>query len=495
MPNLAVVAVTFNFLMVFAIGASVGSFLNVCAYRIPYERSFLWPGSRCGSCYQPVRWYDNLPLLSYWLLRGRCRTCGARFSVRYFLVELGTALAFAGLYYLEIYRNVLGIHFLGLPNIRWEIEHGVPSLTVWSVFAHHATLMSFLIAASLCDLDHLEIPLGITVAGTIVGLIGSAFFPWPFPNGAATVPNPIPAFPMMIGANPQAPSPGLYAWPVWFPFPKGFPAGSWQLGLLTGLAGAAAGNVVLRMVRFLFGLGRGIEGLGIGDSDLMMMAGSFVGWQVILVAFAAGVFPALVFGILQAVLRGKQAMPFGPSLAVGVMVALLWWYWIAPRAWLLLSDPFMLAFFGIVCPVMFVVIAFGLRIFRGPGPPDDFNDPGKCTRWLIPSTSITAWRTCGASRRRSSASATRPSSPAIPTESARRARLCFRASAPSATPSPACTKSAWRRRCWTICGAARRSSAFASVCRCCSRPTTRTAPGRGSTSSPARWCASATCRG
>src|SRR5579872_4961937 len=105
MPDLEILGPALNFLTVFAVGAAVGSFLNVCVYRIPYERSFLWPGSRCGSCLQPIRWYDNLPLLSYWILRGRCRSCGARFSIRYFFVELLTALAFAGLYYLEVYRN------------------------------------------------------------------------------------------------------------------------------------------------------------------------------------------------------------------------------------------------------------------------------------------------------------------------------------------------------------------------------------------------------
>jgi leader peptidase (prepilin peptidase) / N-methyltransferase len=380
MQNLAVVGLTLTHLVVFAIGASVGSFLNVCAYRIPYERSFLWPGSHCGSCYKPVRWFDNLPLLSYWLLRGRCRTCGARFSIRYFFVELFTGLAFLGLYYLEIDRNVLGIHFLNLPHIRWEIDRGMPSRIVWAVFLHHAVLMSFLIAASLCDLDHLEIPLGITVAGTIVGLICSACFPWPFPDDRTRPPMPVPAGMGMIGANPEAPIPGLYAWPAWYPFPNGCPAGSWQLGLVTGLAGAAAGNVVLRAVRFLFGVGRGIEGLGIGDADLMMMAGSFVGWQVILVAFAAGVFPALLVGVVQVISRGKQAMPFGPSLAIGVMVTVLCWHWIAPRAWLLLSDSFMLTFFGVACPVLFVAVAFLLRIVRGPGPPDEPPDESKGSR-------------------------------------------------------------------------------------------------------------------
>ena len=66
---------------VFVIGAIVGSFLNVCVARLPFEKSILWPGSRCGRCFQPIRCYDNIPLLGYWLLRGRCRTCGQPFSV------------------------------------------------------------------------------------------------------------------------------------------------------------------------------------------------------------------------------------------------------------------------------------------------------------------------------------------------------------------------------------------------------------------------------
>src|SRR5207244_12084750 len=95
--------------VVFVLGTIVGSFLNVCIYRIPLEKSILWPGSRCGSCLQPVRWYDNIPLLSYLLLRGRCRTCHSAFSARYFLIELLTGLCFVGLFYLEIVDNVFGI--------------------------------------------------------------------------------------------------------------------------------------------------------------------------------------------------------------------------------------------------------------------------------------------------------------------------------------------------------------------------------------------------
>lgn len=373
MLDLAVVGPALNFLTVFAVGACVGSFLNVCVYRIPYERSFLWPGSRCGKCLQPIRWYDNLPLVSYWVLRGRCRFCDSRFSVRYFLVELMTALAFVGLYYVEVYRNVLGIPWLGHRPERWNVLNGMPSLRTWTLFYYHAALLSFLIAASLCDIDYLEIPLGITVSGTIVGLIGAALFPWPFPNASVGM-SPVPVGGIV---PPRPPEPGLYAWPVWYPLSDWCPPGSWQVGLLTGLAGAAAGNVVLRVVRFVFGLGRGIEGLGIGDADLMMMAGSFVGWQVILVAFGAGVFPALLFGVVQIASRGKQVMPFGPSLAAGVMVALLCWPWIAPRAWLLLSDTWMLGFLGIVAPTLLLATAYVLRITRGVEPPDDNDDAGK----------------------------------------------------------------------------------------------------------------------
>src|SRR5581483_12454833 len=93
--------------LVFIIGTVVGSGINVCVVRLPYEKSLVWPGSHCGRCFQPVRWYDNVPLISYLALRGRCRSCGAPFSMRYFLVELLTGCLFVGLFYLEVVHNVL----------------------------------------------------------------------------------------------------------------------------------------------------------------------------------------------------------------------------------------------------------------------------------------------------------------------------------------------------------------------------------------------------
>ncbi|MEN6617618.1 MAG: prepilin peptidase, partial [Syntrophorhabdus sp.] len=73
---------------VFIFGAVVGSFLNVCVYRLPRKKSIVSPPSSCPACEKPIRFYDNIPLVSYVILRGKCRDCGVRFSIRYFMVEL-----------------------------------------------------------------------------------------------------------------------------------------------------------------------------------------------------------------------------------------------------------------------------------------------------------------------------------------------------------------------------------------------------------------------
>src|SRR5438552_14611615 len=93
-------------LFVLLYGLVVGSFLNVLIARLPFEKSIVWPGSRCFTCLQPLRLLDNLPLIGYLRLRGKCRHCGAKFSSRYLWVELFTGLAFVGLYVAEILLNV-----------------------------------------------------------------------------------------------------------------------------------------------------------------------------------------------------------------------------------------------------------------------------------------------------------------------------------------------------------------------------------------------------
>jgi leader peptidase (prepilin peptidase)/N-methyltransferase len=354
----------FCLVFVLVIGAAIGSFLNVCIYRLPLEKSLLWPESRCGNCLRPIRWYDNIPLVSYWLLRGRCRDCKTPFSVRYFFVELGTALAFAGLFYLEVRRNVLAIPFIDKHQADFDQGNLAAVWPMGVLFAYHATLLSFLIVASLVDIDHMEIPLPITITGMVFGVVGSLFVAWPFPNDA---PVPLAAVPQNGDlANVLFP-PGIFAWPVWHPsqLPPWLPQGSWQLGLATSVAGVVAGMVVLRAVRFLFGVARGVEGLGIGDADLMMMAGSFIGWQPVLLAFFVSVIPGLFFGLLHLFLRGNQALPFGPSLALGVVITLLGWQVIGEHFRPVFFIPAVLGFMAVAGAVLLLVMSFALRILGG----------------------------------------------------------------------------------------------------------------------------------
>jgi leader peptidase (prepilin peptidase)/N-methyltransferase len=352
----------FFLLFAFLVGAAVGSFLNVAVGRLPYEKSLLWPASRCTTCFQPIWGRDNIPLVSYWLRRGRCRACGARFSVRYFLVELFTGLSFAGLLYLVVFLNVRQLRFL---DNFWGFTIWIPPPSALPLFIHHATLFSFLLVAAQCDLDDMEIPLPLTVTGTLVGLVFATLMPWPYPETSHPAVNMIPG---LLGEKIAFPPlSGVYPWPVWFPLPDWLaPPGSWRLGLATGLAGALAGMVMLRGVRFLFGVGRGVEGMGVGDADLMMMAGAFVGWQPVVVAFFVSVFPALLFGVVQLLRKGDQPLPFGPALAAGVLVTLLGWPYLGPRIQYVFFDPPFLGGLVGAGAIILLVTAFLLRLLRGP---------------------------------------------------------------------------------------------------------------------------------
>ncbi|NPA49576.1 MAG: prepilin peptidase [Thermodesulfobacteria bacterium] len=131
-------------------GAVVGSFLNVCAYRLPREESIVFPGSRCPKCQAPIRWYDNIPILSYLLLRGRCRHCKAPISWRYPLVELFTAFLSVAVY------------------LRFGLS---------PVYLAFFAFTCALLVASLIDLDFQIIPDEISLPGILVGLAFSPFNP------------------------------------------------------------------------------------------------------------------------------------------------------------------------------------------------------------------------------------------------------------------------------------------------------------------------------
>jgi leader peptidase (prepilin peptidase)/N-methyltransferase len=131
-------------LLAFIFGAVVGSFLNVCIARIPNGESIVHPGSRCPNCKAPIPFYFNLPLLSYWVLRGRCRSCGERISPRYFVVEL----LMAGLSLALFYRFGFGF-----------------------VYFASFVLVAALVVISFIDLDVRVVPDVISLPGIVVGLL------------------------------------------------------------------------------------------------------------------------------------------------------------------------------------------------------------------------------------------------------------------------------------------------------------------------------------
>ena len=133
-----------------AFGLVVGSFLNVCIYRVPRRESVSWPGSHCTSCERLLSWFENIPLLSWLVLRGRCRTCRTPISVQYPLVEVVTAAVFVGAYLL----------------------YGPTPLMVVRIAFACALIVLFMI-----DLEHQILPNPITIPGLAIGLACSMFLP------------------------------------------------------------------------------------------------------------------------------------------------------------------------------------------------------------------------------------------------------------------------------------------------------------------------------
>lgn len=140
-------------MLVFIFGSIIGSFLNVCIYRLPKLQSIVLPPSHCPGCGKNISWYDNIPLLSYIILMGKCRSCGGKIGYRYPLVELLTALLITALY------SVLGIN---------------------AKFFTYSILTCGLIVATFVDFDIQEIPDEISLGGLAVGLIFAFAFPYIF---------------------------------------------------------------------------------------------------------------------------------------------------------------------------------------------------------------------------------------------------------------------------------------------------------------------------
>jgi leader peptidase (prepilin peptidase)/N-methyltransferase len=268
-----------SILVAFLLGLLIGSFLNVCIYRWPREESVVQPRSRCPRCLAPIAWYDNVPLLSYLLLRGRCRGCGAPISIRYPIVELLTAVFYA----------VVAARF-GLDPFAFKV----------------ALFGSMMLVLFFTDLAEFILPDEITLGGILLGLALSVFVP--VDSGPATL-----AFVLTDTAAPR--------WAV-------------------SLADAASSALILGGFLLLVGEAyyrlRKIEGLGLGDVKMVAMMAAFWGISETVLILVLSSLVGAVSGILIVVIGRKQwhyALPFGSYLAATGIVVTLWgdailsWYW------------------------------------------------------------------------------------------------------------------------------------------------------------------------
>jgi leader peptidase (prepilin peptidase) / N-methyltransferase len=155
----------------FALGATIGSFLNVVVYRLPAGKSIVHPGSHCPACGHPIRWYHNLPIASWFVLGGRCSDCRAKISPRYPLVEMVTALLFLGLFLTGARPRLMALA---------DPTAAAPVYSGWEVLVRYAVdlwLICTLLAAALIEYDGARAPRRIFGIAILVGLSAAATFP------------------------------------------------------------------------------------------------------------------------------------------------------------------------------------------------------------------------------------------------------------------------------------------------------------------------------
>ena len=247
-------------------GLVVGSFLNVCIVRVPVEGSILRPPSHCPRCKTPIRWYDNVPIVSFLLLGGKCRKCQKPISGRYPLVELLNGLFYAAAIYTF---DVTGEAVLVM------------------------ALCSSLLVVTFIDLAHQIIPDVITIPGMVIGVAVAPFF---------------------MTALAAAPPFGLLP-----------DAGSYATGLVNSIAGLLLGGGPLWLVGWSWEKLRKVEAMGGGDVKLMGMLGSFLGWQGALLIIMLGALSGTVVGVTLMLLKkhkAEQHIPFGPFLAAGAFLTI-----------------------------------------------------------------------------------------------------------------------------------------------------------------------------
>jgi len=255
----------------FVMGACVGSFLNVCIYRLPKDISIVKPSSFCPKCNSPIRWFDNIPLLSFIALRGRCRKCKGSISFRYPLVELITAVLFLFLY--SRYHLTLSFFKLML-------------------------FFSLLVVVSFIDIDYHAIPAYLCFLGIAAGLVFGVYETFiEFKTGRVDNLTIITDFKNLL-------------------FGLGFT-------YFFKFFGDVALNIYLS-----FKNKDSIEGekeaLGLGDVDFMGMVGLFLGMKAIVLTFFIAPFIAVIYSVFAIIFKKSHLIPYLPYLSLAAFVSFLW---------------------------------------------------------------------------------------------------------------------------------------------------------------------------
>src|SRR5919112_2535152 len=248
-------------------GALIGSFLNVVIHRVPREESIAFPASHCPSCDAAIRPYDNIPVISWAVLRGRCRSCRTPISARYPAVELLTGVLFALTYLLH------------------------SGLTLSLPF--DLAFVAAVVALVFIDAEHMLLPNVITYPGAGLALVARVLVPNLY--GVASF------------GGPETPA--------------------WLLSLGNAVLGALVGGGFLWLVGWLWERARGGEAMGLGDVKMMFMVGAFLGWPLTFLTIFVGVLTGSVAGVAAMLGRGERDMqmllPFGIFLGIGALVSLL----------------------------------------------------------------------------------------------------------------------------------------------------------------------------
>ena len=255
--------------IIFVFGLIIGSFLNVCILRIPMAESVVLPSSHCPSCRTPIKPYDNIPVVSWLVLAGRCRKCKARISAMYPMVELATGLLFLACY----------------------LAFGLSAEALkWAIFA------ALVIVLTITDLRERILPDKVNFAGLGLGLLLSLFTK-PVDGTASWLAN------------------HLFAYP---------PPGA-ALSFADSLIGAGAASGLLWLVAEGYFRARGREGMGLGDVKMMAMAGAFLGLQRALLTILLGSLLGSVIGIAVIAIGRKGRdfeLPFGTFLGAGAILVM-----------------------------------------------------------------------------------------------------------------------------------------------------------------------------